>query len=63
MTDKEKNVASPCISLCALNEDDVCGGCYRTGQEISHWGSYTNEQRREVVRDANERSKAVNPFA
>ena len=42
-------VASPCISVCALDEDDVCVGCYRTGMEISHWGRLTAEQQRDVV--------------
>ena len=31
----EKPVKSPCVSLCALDIDDVCMGCQRTGQEIS----------------------------
>ncbi len=29
--------ASPCVSICALNEDDVCTGCYRTAVEITDW--------------------------
>jgi len=42
-------VASPCVSVCALDEDDVCMGCYRTGMEISHWGRLTVAQQREVI--------------
>ncbi len=59
---KERNVPSPCISVCALNEDDVCTGCYRNVQEIREWRDLTNPQRREVINRALEREKRVNPF-
>lgn len=58
----EKPVKSPCISICALNSDDVCVGCWRTGNEISHWGAYSNDERRSVLKLAFERAKAENPF-
>lgn len=45
----EKPIKSPCISLCALDIDDICMGCQRTGAEISRWGKMTNEERREVL--------------
>lgn len=60
---REKPIKSPCVSLCALDEDDICVGCYRSGNEISHWGSYNNDQRREVLALSAERAKAKNPFA
>jgi len=61
-TTKEKPVKSPCVSVCVLNDDDVCVGCYRTGREITDWGAYTNEQRREVLAKVYKRGKALNPF-
>ena len=42
-------VPSPCVSVCALDEDDVCVGCYRTGMEISQWGRLSPDQQRQVV--------------
>jgi predicted Fe-S protein YdhL (DUF1289 family) len=42
-------VASPCVSICALDENDVCIGCFRTGNEISGWGRMANEQKHEVI--------------
>ena len=42
-------VASPCVSICALDGDDVCIGCFRSGQEISHWGKLSAVQQREVL--------------
>lgn len=32
------DVRSPCVSICALDVDDVCIGCFRTGMEIARWG-------------------------
>ncbi|MGJ8646504.1 MAG: DUF1289 domain-containing protein [Marinomonas colpomeniae] len=39
MTKVKPQVKSPCVNICFLNEDDLCTGCYRTGKEISLWGS------------------------
>ncbi|MFO7553427.1 MAG: DUF1289 domain-containing protein [Haliea sp.] len=33
----EQELASPCISVCLLNEDDICLGCYRSAAEITDW--------------------------
>ncbi|BFM06537.1 DUF1289 domain-containing protein [Halioxenophilus aromaticivorans] len=57
-----KAVNSPCIAICALNQDDVCTGCYRTGQEIAHWGRLDNDQRRDVLALCKNRARAINPF-
>ena len=42
-------VKSPCVAVCALDENDVCIGCYRTGEEITQWGQIDNEQKRDVL--------------
>lgn len=42
-------VPSPCVSICALDGDDVCIGCFRTGMEIARWGILTPAQQREVL--------------
>ncbi|WP_373081481.1 DUF1289 domain-containing protein [Zhongshania sp.] len=54
---KEKPVASPCISVCALDEYDICTGCYRSLQEIGDWSELSNMAKREVVFLANRRCK------
>jgi predicted Fe-S protein YdhL (DUF1289 family) len=50
----EKNmfgmVKSPCIAVCALDENDLCIGCYRTGQEITDWGEMDNLKKYEVMK-------------
>lgn len=45
-----EQVPSPCVAICALDEDDVCVGCFRTGREISYWGRLSVQQQREVLR-------------
>ncbi|AQA19354.1 DUF1289 domain-containing protein [Halioglobus japonicus] len=46
---------SPCIAVCALDENDVCIGCYRTADEITDWFMLDAEAKREIVKKANER--------
>lgn len=40
---------SPCVSICRLDDEGVCVGCFRTGEEIAGWLSYTVEERREIM--------------
>lgn len=53
-----KPVKSPCISVCALDEQDVCTGCQRTAVEITQWGRMSDDQRREVLRLTHQRALA-----
>ena len=43
-------VKSPCVAVCALDENDVCIGCYRTGNEITQWGEMDNQAKAEVMK-------------
>jgi predicted Fe-S protein YdhL (DUF1289 family) len=45
-----ESIRSPCVAVCALDEDDVCLGCYRTGEEITDWFMASNEQKLEIMR-------------
>ncbi len=54
---REKPIKSPCISLCALDIDDICMGCQRTGDEISRWGKMTNDERRDVLEQVERRAR------
>ncbi|WP_283787795.1 DUF1289 domain-containing protein [Bermanella sp. WJH001] len=62
MSKIEKNVLgmvkSPCVAVCALDENDVCIGCYRTGDEIMHWGTMDNNEKIKVLENVSEREKA-----
>jgi predicted Fe-S protein YdhL (DUF1289 family) len=48
-------VASPCIGVCALDENDLCLGCYRTVQEITDWWRLDADGRRAVIDACNRR--------
>lgn len=50
-------VRSPCVSICALDDDDICVGCHRSGDEIARWSRLNNEERLEVLRNVAEREK------
>ena len=54
------DVKSPCISVCALNDDDICVGCYRSAHEITEWSRLDNTQKRSVLAEANKRFKQLN---
>ena len=56
MSDDEPR--SPCISVCVLDDDDVCMGCYRSASEITDWFMATDDQKREVLHRARERMQA-----
>jgi uncharacterized protein len=38
---------SPCVGVCTMSavtpEQPLCGGCYRSLEEIAHWGSMNAE--------------------
>lgn len=42
-------VASPCINICRIGDDDVCEGCRRTLDEIAIWSTASDERRRAIL--------------
>ncbi|KZZ59663.1 Fe-S oxidoreductase [Oleiphilus sp. HI0125] len=57
MSVESKPIASPCVSICALDENDVCVGCHRTGQEIAGWGMKSEPEKAEIMERVREREK------
>lgn len=55
-------VPSPCVSICALDDNNVCLGCYRSGEEISRWGELSNDEKRAVMEKVGERERAAMNF-
>ena len=46
----EATIESPCIRECRVDQvTGFCAGCFRTLREISHWASYTHEQRERIM--------------
>ena len=56
--DTERPVRSPCVSICALDDDDICLGCQRTVSEITGWSRMDNTERRAVLELCHERARA-----
>ena len=51
MTTPFRAVLSPCIGVCALDEEGLCEGCHRTGAEIAGWSQMNDEQRLYFMED------------
>ena len=50
-------VISPCISVCELNDDEVCLGCGRSLQDIADWSAADDKLRALIVEQARQRLK------
>jgi predicted Fe-S protein YdhL (DUF1289 family) len=50
-----RELASPCISVCLLDEKDVCLGCYRTADEITDWFMASQAEKRMILERARDR--------
>lgn len=48
---------SPCVSICALDQNDVCEGCYRTGDEIVDWFTADDTRKQEILEAIAQRRK------
>lgn len=55
---QERPLASPCVAICALDEQDICIGCQRSATEITAWGRMDNDQRRAVLLRCRERAQS-----
>jgi uncharacterized protein len=46
----DATVASPCTSVCVLDPvTGLCGGCFRTLEEIAVWIDFSAAEKREVI--------------
>ncbi|AXA56949.1 DUF1289 domain-containing protein [Pseudomonas thivervalensis] len=58
MSAPERPVPSPCVNICALDDEDICTGCQRSVAEITRWSRMDNDERRGVLALCHERAKA-----
>ncbi len=42
-------VLSPCVGVCEIDADGLCGGCLRTLDEIARWSTMGNDERLHVM--------------
>lgn len=56
---RSDEVASPCRNVCQIDpHSGYCIGCLRTIDEISDWLEMSNEEKRDLLRELEARSKA-----
>ncbi|NWA27258.1 DUF1289 domain-containing protein [Pseudomonas gingeri] len=48
-------VSSPCVSLCRLDEQKICIGCFRHVEDIREWRSADDARRRVICEQAMQR--------
>ena len=41
----DNSVASPCVQICELDDDDICMGCLRSADEIRDWMIMSRQQK------------------
>ena len=51
---------SPCISICTLDDNDVCMGCLRTLDEIVDWTMLSDDEKRGVLERVAQRAQHTN---
>lgn len=56
MSDSEPK--SPCVSICVLDDRDICQGCFRSAEEITDWFMCSNEEKQAILQRSSERREA-----
>ena len=49
MDTRFRAVQSPCTGVCTLNDDGLCDGCLRTGDEIAGWLAMDDGRRQHLM--------------
>ena len=57
----EPEPQSPCISVCVLDEQGICQGCFRSADEVTDWWMASTRRKREILQCASERRQASCP--
>ncbi|QPK62154.1 DUF1289 domain-containing protein [Methylomonas sp. LL1] len=57
MSDNEKNIESPCVRNCCLNEHNICLGCFRSLEEICNWSRADSRLRQQFLLNAERRRR------
>lgn len=55
-------IQSPCIKVCKYDTDFLCIGCRRSRQEISAWSTASDEQKKKILKNIEDRRKEDNNF-
>ena len=49
--------ASPCVSLCTLDPEDICVGCFRHIDEITGWHGASELRRIQILQNCEQRKE------
>jgi predicted Fe-S protein YdhL (DUF1289 family) len=55
----EEEIRSPCISVCVLDENDICMGCFRSAEEVTDWFMASDDEKRGILSRAEQRREAA----
>ncbi|MDH4275003.1 MAG: DUF1289 domain-containing protein [Gammaproteobacteria bacterium] len=55
-----RDIPSPCIRNCCLDEYDICMGCLRSISEIIAWGNASEFEKRGILERCAERRRQRN---
>lgn len=58
VTQISTEVCSPCVSHCALDNDDICLGCYRHIDEIVGWRHLDHQGKEQVLERCKQRQQS-----
>jgi len=59
LNEDPNEVHSPCVSICALDENDICVGCYRSGDEIGLWSGMGKDEKLAIIDKAKVREQQI----
>ena len=46
-------IKSPCVKVCTMEKGwNLCIGCFRTMEQIAKWKTYTEEEKRKVIKES-----------
>ena len=52
-------IKSPCVRICALNQQAVCVGCGMTVRDIRMWRSIDDQEREKIVTASRDRLRSM----
>ena len=55
----DNEFSTPCIGVCQYDNEDICRGCFRTLDEISNWALMTEEERKKIMKQLDERAESL----
>ena len=47
-----RKISTPCVRICKV-KDGICEACGRTIEHIKNWLSYSEKQRKEIIKNLN----------